>query len=232
MSGFATIAAIMAVFVPALLLPGPDFVGVLRATIAGGRGAGLRAAAGVAVGLTLYATAGLLGLSAILVRFEWLAWAVRIAGGCYLVWLGIGLLRSREAGPADDPGPTPVRGGGFLFGLSAEAGRVYNKTPVRGGGFLFGLSVTLTNPKAIVLFASLFATSVGPATPGWVHATLVLLVGLLSLAWYALVASLLGSDPAQERLARARRAIDRVAGGCFLLFGGKVLTDARNPLSP
>lgn len=210
MSGFATIATIMAVFVPALLLPGPDFVGVLRATIAGGRSAGLRAAAGVAIGLTLYATAGLLGLSAILVRFEWLAWAVRIAGGCYLVWLGIGLLRSRGADAADDPGPTPTRGGGFLFGLS----------------------VTLTNPKAIVLFTSLFATSVGPATPGWVHATLVLLVGLLSLAWYALVASLLGSGPAHDRLARAQRAIDRMAGGCFLLFGGKVLADARNPLSP
>lgn len=210
MSGFATIATIMAVFVPALLLPGPDFVGVLRATIAGGRSAGLRAAAGVAIGLTLYATAGLLGLSAILVRFEWLACAVRIAGGCYLVWLGIGLLRSRGAGPADDPGPTPGRGGAFLFGLS----------------------VALTNPKAIVLFAGLFATSVGPATPAWVHATLVLLVGLLSLAWYALVASLLGAARAQERLAHARRAIDRVAGGCFLSFGGKVLADARSPLSP
>ncbi len=92
--------------------------------------------------------------------------------------------------------------------------------------------MTLTNPKAIVLFASLFATSVGPATPSWVLVTLVLLVGLLSLGWYALVASLVGSGPARDRLARARRAIDRAAGGCFLLFGGKVLADARSPLSP
>lgn len=37
------LATILAVFVPALLLPGPDFLGVLRATIAAGRSAGLRA---------------------------------------------------------------------------------------------------------------------------------------------------------------------------------------------
>ncbi len=105
MSGLDTIATIMAVFVLALLLPGPDFVGVLRATIAGGRGAGLRAAAGVAVGITLYATAGLLGLLAVLVRFEWLAWAVRIAGGCYLV--GSASASCAAAGRVRPTTPTP-----------------------------------------------------------------------------------------------------------------------------
>jgi threonine/homoserine/homoserine lactone efflux protein len=210
MSGLATIATVMAVFVPALLLPGPDFVGVLRAATAGGRRAGLLAALGVAIGLASYATLGLLGLSAILVRFEWLAWAVRVAGGAYLIWLGIGLLRAPA--PTAEAGPEPAR-------------------PTRGG-LLFGLSVTLTNPKAIVLFASLFATSVDALTPLWVLSVLIALVGLLALAWYALVACLLASGPAQRRLARARRAVDRVAGGCFLLFGGKVLADARGPLAP
>lgn len=210
MSGLATVAAIMAVYVPALLLPGPDFVGVVRATVAGGRRAGLLAAAGVAIGLALYATLGLLGIAAILARFEGLAWAVRVAGGAYLVWLGIGLLRSPATGlvAAEGSGPT-VR-----------------------SGLLFGLSVTLTNPKAIVLFAGLFATAVGPATPGWALAAIVALVGLLGFAWYALVACLLASEPARRRLGAARRAIDRTAGGCFVLFGTKVLADARGPLSP
>lgn len=200
----------MAVFVPALLLPGPDFVGVVRATIAGGRRAGLLAAGGVAIGLAFYATLGLLGLSAILARFEGLAWAVRVAGGAYLIWLGVELLR-RPAG-AIELGAGPA--------------------PSTRSGLLFGLSVTLTNPKAIVLFAGLFAGTVGPSTPFWAKATLIGLVGGLALSWYALVAGLLASAPARRRVAAARRAIDRVAGGCFILFGGRMLADTRNPLAP
>ena len=100
--------------------------------------AGLLTTLGVSLGLGIYATLGLLGLSAVLVRFEWLAWAIRIAGGAYLIYLGIGLLLAK-------PEAMEMKGNG----------------PARAGNsFLFGLGVTLTNPKAIVLFASVFATSV------------------------------------------------------------------------
>lgn len=222
MDPLATIATVMAVFVPALLLPGPDFVGVVRATAAGGRRAGLLAASGVAIGLGLYASLGLLGLSALLLRFEGLAWAVRVAGGVWLLWLGIALLRTPAPGSAPALGPAP------------DPALAPDTAPARPAGrsFLFGLSVTITNPKAIVLFASLFATAVGPATPLWAMLVLIGLVGLLALAWYALVACLLSSGPALASLARARRTIDRAAGGCFLLFGGKLLADSRTPLAP
>src|SRR6516162_338139 len=108
-----------------------------------GTRAGLLTTLGVSIGLGMYATLSLLGLSAVLVKYQWLTWAVRVLGGAYLVYLGIKLLRAKPA-TMDD---AAVRG------------------PLSGNAFLFGFFVTLTNPKAVVLFASVFATAVTASTP-------------------------------------------------------------------
>ena len=87
---------VFAVFIPALILPGPDFVAVVRSSMTRGTRAGLLTTVGVSLGLCLYASLSLLGLSAILVKYQWLTWAVRLLGGAYLIFLGIKLLRARH----------------------------------------------------------------------------------------------------------------------------------------
>lgn len=200
--------SVFAIFIPALILPGPDFIGVVRSSMTRGTKAGLLTAVGVSIGLGFYATLGLAGLSAILVRFEWLAWLIRIAGGAYLIYLGIKLVLAK---------PEPVE-------LDQRA---------RGGNpMLFGLGVTLTNPKAIVLFASVFATSVTAATPGWLMGTMIALVMASSLIWYSIVSLLMSSRPVARVFGRARHWIERFAGACFILVGGRILSDSRTLLMP
>src|ERR687887_602325 len=97
MDAIGTLVAVFAVFLPALILPGPDFVGVVRSSLTRGTTAGLLTTLGVTIGLGMYATLSLLGLSAVLVKYQWLTWAVRVLGGAYLVYLGIRLLRSKPA---------------------------------------------------------------------------------------------------------------------------------------
>ncbi|MGS1093510.1 LysE family translocator [Aquamicrobium terrae] len=202
------LVSVFAIFIPALILPGPDFIGVVRSSMTRGARAGLLTAVGVSIGLGFYATLGLAGLSAVLVRFEWLAWLIRVAGGAYLVYLGIKLLFAK---------PETVE-------LDGQA---------RGGNpLLFGLGVTLTNPKAIVLFASVFATSVTAATPGWLMATMIALVMASSLIWYSIVSLFMSSAPVMRSFGRARHWIERMAGACFILIGGRILADSRNPLTP
>lgn len=87
--------AVFAIFLPALMLPGPDFIAVVRASMAHGARAGLMTTAGVSLGLGVYATLSLAGLSALLVEYQWLAIVLRVAGGTYLAWLGIRLLFAR-----------------------------------------------------------------------------------------------------------------------------------------
>ena len=155
--------------------------------------------------LVLVPVALLLGLSAILVEYQWLTWAVRVLGGLYLAWLGIKLLRARPAAPGSD-----IAAGG----LSGE---------VRGNSLLFGFLVTLTNPKAIVLFASVFATAVTAATPLWLMVLMVVLVMASSLTWYTIVTLFMSSAPVMRRFQHARHWIERIAGASFVLIGGKII---------
>ena len=202
--------SVFAIFIPALILPGPDFVAVVRSSMTYGTRAGLLTTLGVSMGLCLYATLSLVGLSAILVQYQWLAWAVRVLGGAYLIFLGIKLLRTK---------PRQIE-------LDQSA------RPSRNRAILFGFLVTLTNPKAIVLFASVFATAVTASTPAWLMGVMIGLVTTSSLVWYSCVSVFMSSTPVMRRFQRARHWIERAAGVCFIGLGGKVLTDAGNPVSP
>lgn len=210
MDALRTLIPVFGIFIPALILPGPDFIGVVRSAMTRGTGGGLRTAAGVSTGLGFYAILSMVGLSAILVEYQWLTWLVRTLGGLYLAYLGIRLLLARS-GSAD------------LSALQPE---------VRGNPYVFGFLVTLTNPKAIVLFASVFATSVTSSTPGWLMALMIALVMLSALVWYAIVSVFMSSAPVMRRFGHARHWIERVAGTCFILIGIRILADARTPVTP
>jgi threonine/homoserine/homoserine lactone efflux protein len=163
------------------------------------------------MGLCLYASLSLLGLSAILVKYQWLTWTVRALGGAYLIYLGIRLLRAK---------PQKIE-------LDQAATR-----PSRHRAVLFGFLVTLTNPKAIVLFASVFATAVTASTPVWLMVLMIALVVASGLAWYSIVALFMSSAPVMRRFQQARHWIERIAGASFILIGGRIIADARNPVSP
>ena len=201
--------AVFAVFIPALMLPGPDFVGVVRSSLTRGTRAGLMTTLGVTVGLGFYATLSLVGLAAVMAQYQWLAVAVRVAGALYLAYLGIRLIMAKA-------GPVSIEIGDEREGADAGSTR---------RSFLFGLVVTLTNPKAIVLFASVFA-------PAWLLALMVGLVMLASLSWYTLVTLFMTAPPVLARFRRAQHWIERIADGCFLLISGRILTDARTPVGP
>lgn len=210
MEWLGVFVAVFAIFLPALMLPGPDFIAVVRSSMAHGARAGLLTTAGVSLGLGVYATLSLVGLSALLVQYQWLAVVLRVAGGLYLAWLGLRLLLAR---------PQELE-----FDDNARAPR---RNPL-----VFGFLVTMTNPKAIVLFASVFATSVGVQTPAWVLVAMVALVVASAALWYTLVSLFMSSAPVLRRFAGLQHWIERVAGACFVAIGGRILADARNPLSP
>lgn len=205
---------VFSIFIPALMLPGPDFVAVVRSSMARGARAGLGTTLGVTLGLGLYAALSLAGLAAVLVEYQWLTWVVRILGGGYLVYLGIRLLFSRAE---------PVSLAADMEGEGASP---------TGNPVLFGFLVTMTNPKAIVLFAGVFATSVTASTPDWVMALMVLLVMLSAGVWYAIVSLFMASAPVVARFRGAQHWIERAAGVCFIAIGGRILADSRNPIAP
>ncbi len=130
--------------------PGQDMILVMSRSVALGPAAGVVTAAGVSIGLVGHTILAALGLGAILRASEMLFTGLKLAGAAYLVWLGIGLLRTRGAEIA-------------LRGSSA-------RSSVRL--FADGALSNLSNPK-IAIFYFAFLPQFVPA--GAAHPTLSML---------------------------------------------------------
>src|SRR5579864_2801262 len=99
--------------------PGPGIFYVLARSFAGGRREGIHSSVGTFVGGLFHVFAAALGVSAILAASAVAFHSVKYAGAAYLVWLGIRMIRTRNAEmPA--PGAAPGQGS-FRQGILTEA---------------------------------------------------------------------------------------------------------------
>jgi threonine/homoserine/homoserine lactone efflux protein len=173
---------------------GPMWVLCFRRTIAQGPLAGLASGMGIAAADGFYGAVAAFGLTAIsgfLLRHGF--W-IGLAGGLFLVYLGVKTIRSRPG--LDSPDEERVS---LLQ------------------GFLSTLGLTLANPPTILAFAAIFA-GLGLVTDDYGSATLVVAgVFLGSAAWWLILAAAAGW--LRGRIGpRLFRAINIVSGLTILGF--------------
>jgi threonine/homoserine/homoserine lactone efflux protein len=145
---------------------GPMWVLCFRRTLAQGALAGFVSGMGIAVADGIYGAVAAFGLTAVsgflLQHASWIG----LAGGAFLVYLGIKILISH---PTID---------------SAEEQKISHPK-----AFLSTLGLTLANPPTILAFAAIFA-GLGLVTHDYVNAALVVLgVFLGSASWWVLLAA-------------------------------------------
>lgn len=196
-SAFVTIAL---VHLAALAAPGPDFLFVTRTAVAESRARALMAAAGIAAGIAVWAGIAFLGLGWLFSQFAWLQRILAVAGGLFLLWTGLQMLRSAATPRGSESGELPP-----------GKGHVHP--------FLFGFITNISNPKALVYFPSVFAAFLTPELSAAACWRLWTFVVLESFAWFGFVALVLGLPFFRVRYRRAGRVIDGVAGALFVLFG-------------
>ena len=101
------------------ITPGPGIFYVLGRTLAGGRREGIESSLGTFFGGLFHVFAAALGVSAILAASAVAFHTVKYAGAAYLVWLGIRMIRARNAEmPAQTAAPAQ---GSFRQGILTEA---------------------------------------------------------------------------------------------------------------
>src|SRR6267378_8293405 len=101
------------------ITPGPGIFYVLARTLAGGRREGIHSALGTFFGGLFHVFAAALGVSAILAASAVAFHTVKYAGAAYLVFLGIKMIRSRNAElPTETSAPN---GNAFRQGILTEA---------------------------------------------------------------------------------------------------------------
>jgi hypothetical protein len=78
------------------IAPGADNMLVIRNVLRGGRRDGMVTASGICAGLFVHATLSACGVSMLLMHSATAFHLVKLAGACYLVWLGVQSLKSRH----------------------------------------------------------------------------------------------------------------------------------------
>jgi threonine/homoserine/homoserine lactone efflux protein len=121
------------------ITPGPGIFYVLARSLAGGKGEGVSSSLGTFVGGLCHVLAAALGLSAILAASALAFHTVKYVGAAYLVWLGIRMIRTRNAEmPADAASPSR-------------------------NAFRQGILTEVLNPKTALFFLSFIPQFVAPA---------------------------------------------------------------------
>lgn len=88
MFDLASIVTYVAVVIGLFLIPGPAVLLVITRTVQGGRKVGIATGLGIASGDLIHTLSAALGLSAILMTSALAFNVVKIAGACYLIYLG------------------------------------------------------------------------------------------------------------------------------------------------
>ena len=200
-----TLAAFIAVallHLMAAISPGPAVLMAARTGVIEGLRTGAFLAMGIGAGGVIWAAAALFGLALVFQAAPSLLWALKIAGGAYLIYMAWGMWRG-----ADTP-------------LDMNAA---SKTPrSAASAFRLGLWTQLANPKPAVLFSAIFIGTVPPGTPYWVIAALLAVVFLNETIWNILVARIFSLDRTRRAYISLKSIIDRVFGGMLALLGVKV----------
>ncbi len=184
----------------ALMSPGPDFFYVSQTAASRSRREALAGAAGIALGVAIWAALALAGLTWLFARASVLAQVVAVAGGVYLVWMGAHLLRG-----ALRPLPTAA-----VATVAAASARQALRA---------GLATNLSNPKVVVYFGSIFAAFIRTPLTLAQRWGLWLMIVAETLAWFALVASVFALPRVRAGYLRLRRFVDGGAGLIFVGFG-------------
>lgn len=209
MIAFCGVAAVLVV------TPGPDMALVARNALVGGRSAVPITVLGICAGIVVHAMAAAIGLSALLKASATAYAVVKVAGGGYLVFLGIQAWRAslRDDEHDQDWMLGPAR---RLSGESA---------------FRQGFISNVLNPKLVVFFISVL--------PGFTSSdgsffTQVVVLGLafelLTIVWLFSYGTAVARVGEAMRRPSVRHFLERLSGSILIALGLKVAVDGAREL--
>ena len=197
----AQLLLITGVLILSVVSPGPNFAIVTSTATSVSRRAGVLTAIGLAAATGTWVIMAVAGVGVLLARVPWLLTAVKTAGAAYLIWLGIKMLLSARK-PMVEVSSEGLQG-------SAAIRKAY--------------VVSMTNPKSLAFYGSLFTAMVPAGASAWFYAAVVLIAVLVSLGWYGGLALLFSHRTARKVFGKAKTMIETTMGLVLIGMGGKLL---------
>ena len=186
-----------------LLSPGPDFFYVSRAAAIHSRRTAIYGVIGITIGVTIWATAAVLGLAIVFKTMPALQGIVMALGGSYLFYLGVKMARVTT---------------NAVFVETNSRQNTESKNEI-----IKGLLVNLSNVKVVIYFSSVMSFVLVNITETWQMLTALLIITIETFVYFYVI-SLLFSRPFAKRFySRYSRYIDNASGVFFILFGAYLI---------
>lgn len=204
MTEIQSLLSLAGIFLLACCSPGPVFLLIATVSAKQGRTEGLRVSFGVATATLFWATGTMLGLGVLLTSIVWMQGLIKLVAGLYLLWLGTRML-------ADS----------LKARLHTKDVLPFKKSPYRSG-----LIASITNPKALAFFGSVFALTT-PENPTVQYEILaVFMLTALSVVWHGAMALIFATPQMQRGYQKLKNKIDLYVGIVFAGAGSWIIVGA------
>jgi threonine/homoserine/homoserine lactone efflux protein len=186
------------------IMPGPDSLLIMTRSATQGWRAGVAACWGIGAGVMVHVFAAAVGLSAILATSATAFLMVKYIGAAYIIWMAIGLLRSKTGGEAKVVAAPPLP---------------YSKI------FAQGFLTNVLNPKVALFFLAFVPQFIDHDAPNKALAFIVLgcIFNLNGMLWCNTLAVVTAQASARMKVSpRVSLWLNRVTGGLFIWLGVKL----------
>lgn len=190
------------VMLPLAAMPSSSVALVVARSVSSGRASGMVSALGIVTGDLIFVAMALVGMS---VLAEWLGALFSIAkycGGIYLIWLGVGILKSKS---------------------SLEFQSVATSKASYIADFLAGLLLTLGDFKAILFYASLFPALIDMKQVGLGGAVAIGAITIVTVGGVKITYAIFASRIVETLKHKVSSDLPRRLGGTLMIGCGSVL---------
>jgi threonine/homoserine/homoserine lactone efflux protein len=191
-----------------IMIPGLDTANVFRSLTINGRKSAFATAAGTSIGLLVWGVAASLGISALLTASKIGFTVLRWAGGMYLLYLGIKMIKESRH-------------------ITEEtlATRIENRSTL-WKSFTRSLIINLTNPKALVFYGAVFPQFLPKSLSTFVGGMVLTTIHcILNFLWFSFLIAGAGFAKDKLRTPKVQKIIERISGVALIGFGIRVAAE-------
>lgn len=188
--------------------PGPATLSIAATSMGQSRGHGVALAFGILTGSLIWSGSAALGLATLMMHFEWAVALLRYVGGAYLLWLAYrSWLSSKSSNSV----------------VSADLTAEQDNAASYQRSYWKGFAIHITNPKAIMMFASLYSFGLPAGATSQTVWLIFVLVAIQSALVNLGYAFLFSTPSIRKGYLKLKRPLDRLVAVFFGVAGGKML---------
>jgi|GEM_PF-1210696 len=190
-----------------VIIPGPNFLVIVKNSLMYSRRAGIVTARGVAIGTVVYVMAGFLGFTALLSQSVVLFNVFKWIGVVYFIYVGAQLIRHARNTQTD------------VNFQSADTPSFTDQQALRSG-----LLTMLSNVKSAFYFMFLFTTFLPTNVNIELKVIIIMLIPAISLTWYSVLALTFSNHRVRHIYQRIERWMNMIFGAVWIVLGLKLMS--------